>query len=69
MLLLFMLPTVLTVDTSVLTDAIDVFMGDLFPWVATAMLIIGPIMVIGIGFKFGRQILSMLAGALGIGGK
>lgn len=61
--------TFLTVDTAPLTDAIENFMGDLFPWVGIAMLIIGPVMVIGIGFKFGRQILGMLSGALGLGGK
>lgn len=61
--------TTLTVDTSSLTTAIQDFMTGLFPWVAIAIAIIGPVMAIGIGFKFGRQILGLLAGALGLGGK
>jgi len=55
----------LTVDTSGLTDGIQSLLDNVFPWVGTALLILAPIAAIGIGFRFGRQLLSFVTGALG----
>jgi len=59
-----LMPTLITVDTTALTDGIQAFMDNLFPWVGTALLILAPIAAIGIGFKFGGTIVSKLGAML-----
>jgi len=68
-LIFLALPVVLTVDTSGLTDGIQVLMDQLFPMLGTALLILAPIAAIGIAFAWAPNIINMFKKALGFGGK
>lgn len=58
----------MTVDTAPLIAAVEDIVGFIFQYAPLGILIIGPVAAIGVGLKFGRQIVSMISGAFG-GGK